>query len=44
MIGVVIAAFVAVWCLAPLPLAVAVGRSFRAGEADDNVPVAAPFA
>jgi hypothetical protein len=26
---------VALWCLAPLPVAVVVGRAFRAGEAED---------
>ena len=30
----IVAALVAFWCLAPLPLAVAVGRTFRAGSLD----------
>lgn len=29
---VVVAALVVAWCVAPFPLAVAVGRAFRAGE------------
>ncbi|GAA4708524.1 hypothetical protein [Nocardioides conyzicola] len=26
---------VALWCLAPIPVAVVVGRAFRAGETED---------
>lgn len=36
------AGFVAAWCLAPLPVAVAVGRAFRAGatrQEEDEVLV-----
>jgi hypothetical protein len=28
---------VALWCLVPLPVAVVVGRAFRAGETDDEL-------
>lgn len=31
----VLAAVVAAWCLLPLPLAIAVGRAFRAGDPED---------
>ena len=38
----VLAIGVAAWCLLPLPLAIAVGRAFRAGSPEDNpeLPVA----
>jgi hypothetical protein len=32
---VIVALGVALWCLVPLPVAVVVGRAFRAGETDD---------
>ena len=31
-----VAAAVALWCLAPLPVAVVVGRAFRAGEVEGS--------
>ncbi len=31
---VIVAAVLVAWCVLPLPLAVAVGRAFRAGEPD----------
>lgn len=30
----IVAAAAALWCLGPIPIAVAVGRSFRAGEVE----------
>ncbi|GAA4740373.1 hypothetical protein GCM10023350_26020 [Nocardioides endophyticus] len=33
---VLVALGVALWCLVPLPVAVVVGRAFRAGETDDE--------
>jgi hypothetical protein len=33
---VIVALGVALWCLVPLPVAVVVGRAFRAGEIEDE--------
>ena len=34
----VLAIAVAAWCLLPLPLAIAVGRAFRAGSTVESAP------